>query len=84
MNILHINACVRNGSRTNKLAQHALSKLEGNIEELNLDFEKMNETLSNPEFANWYYNKMMDKTYTDMTMQDFVKIVNDYTENQMH
>lgn len=57
---------------------------ESNMNQNNLDFEKMNETLANPEFANWYYNKMMDKTYTDMTMQDFVQIVNDYTENQMH
>ena len=57
---------------------------ESNMKQNNLDFEKMNETLANPEFANWYYNKMMDKAYSDMTMQDFVQIVNDYTENQMH
>ena len=41
MNILHINACVRKNSRTNELAQFALSKLEGNIEEINLDSEKI-------------------------------------------
>lgn len=41
MNILYINTCVRKDSRTNKLAQYALSKLEGNIEEINLDFEKI-------------------------------------------
>lgn len=60
---------------------------ESNMKQNNLDFEKMNETLANPEFANWYYsnyNKIMDKTYTDMTMQDFVEIVNDYIQNQMH
>ena len=60
---------------------------ESNMNQNNIDFEKMNETLANPEFANWYYsnyNKMMDKTYTDMTMQDFVQIVYDYIQNQMH
>ena len=41
MNILYVNACVRTDSRTNKIAQYALSKLQGNIEEINLDFEKI-------------------------------------------
>ena len=41
MDILYINACVRNDSRTNELAQYALDKLQGNIEEVNLDFEKI-------------------------------------------
>ena len=41
MNILYINACVRKISRTNELAQFALSKLDGNIEEINLGCEKI-------------------------------------------
>ena len=41
MNILYVNACVRKDSRTNELGQYALSKLQGNIEEINLDFEKI-------------------------------------------
>ena len=41
MNILYINACIREASRTKELAQYALSKLQGNIEEINLDFEKI-------------------------------------------
>ena len=41
MNILYINACVRRFSRTNELAQFALSKLDGNIEEINLGCEKI-------------------------------------------
>lgn len=41
MNILYINACVRKDSRTNELAQYALNKLEGNVEEISLDFEKI-------------------------------------------
>ena len=42
MDILYINACVRTDSRTNKLAQYALNKLHGNIEEINLNIEKIN------------------------------------------
>ena len=34
--ILFINACVRPNSRTLELAKHVLSKLQGNIEEINL------------------------------------------------
>ncbi len=41
MNILYVNACVRKDSRTNELAQYALRKLRGNIDEINLDFEKI-------------------------------------------
>ena len=41
MNILYINACVRKDSRTNELAKYALGQLEGNFEEINLDFEKI-------------------------------------------
>ena len=41
MNILYINACARKNSRTNELAQYALNKLQGDIEEINLDFEKI-------------------------------------------
>ena len=41
MNILYINACVRKDYRTNELAQYTLSKLQGKIEEINLDFEKI-------------------------------------------
>ena len=35
-NVLFINACVRPNSRTLDLAKHVLSKLQGNIEEINL------------------------------------------------
>lgn len=37
MNILYINACVRNNSRTHELAQYALQKLHGRIQEVNLN-----------------------------------------------
>ena len=41
MNILFINACVRENSRTLYLAKHLLSKLDGNITELNLEQENI-------------------------------------------
>ena len=49
--ILFVNACVRPESRTMILARHLLSKLEGNVEELdlgaedikNLDLERLHE-----------------------------------------
>ena len=41
MNILYINACVRKNSRTNELAQYVLSKLQGEIKEINLNTEKI-------------------------------------------
>ena len=47
MNILYINACVRKDSRTNELAQHVLNKLQGNIEEINLDSEKITPLYNN-------------------------------------
>ena len=40
-NILYINACCRDGSRTNELAHHLLTKLEGNVESVNLHEENI-------------------------------------------
>ena len=39
--ILFINACPRPDSRTRELAQHVLSKLEGNVEKLRLFDEQI-------------------------------------------
>ena len=39
--ILFVNACIRPMSRTMVLAKHALSKLEGDVEELNLEAERI-------------------------------------------
>lgn len=41
MKILYINACVRDDSRTNKLVEYALTKLDGEVVEINLDNEKI-------------------------------------------
>lgn len=40
-NILLVNACVRPQSRTLKLAKHVLSKLDGNVTEVNLEKENI-------------------------------------------
>jgi NAD(P)H-dependent FMN reductase len=40
MKVLYINACVRKNSRTNELAQYALSKYKDEVEEVNLNTEK--------------------------------------------
>ena len=41
MDVLYVNACVRDDSRTNILAQHVLSKLDGEIVELKLGEEDL-------------------------------------------
>lgn len=56
---------------------------ENNFNKLNLDFEKMNETLADPTFANWYYNEMMNKLDSNVTMEEFINIVQDYTQNKL-
>lgn len=40
-NILYINACCRENSRTDELARHLLSELKGNVQEVNLFEEKL-------------------------------------------
>lgn len=46
-----------------------------------LDFEKMNATLANPDFANWYYSKMYSQAEkSNNTIDDFIKIVKEYSE----
>lgn len=47
-----------------------------------LDFEKMNATLANSEFANWYYNQMYSKTENNNTIDDFIQIVKQYSERK--
>ena len=40
-NILYINACCREDSRTNELAQYLISKLDGNVQSVNLHEENI-------------------------------------------
>lgn len=47
-----------------------------------LDFLKINETLANPEFANWYYNQVLNGTDANLEMLGFVDIVKSYSEGK--
>lgn len=47
-----------------------------------LNFEKLNETLANPEFANWYYNKITNDENLNVNIGMFVNIVKKYSEGE--
>lgn len=53
-----------------------------NFNQGNLDFEKMNETLANPEFANWYYHQIVGNTDNNMSIEEFVKTIQEYNQNK--
>lgn len=55
---------------------------ENNFNTINLDFVKMNETLANSEFANWYYHEVIDNNKSDMNLENFIKLVQEHTDNQ--
>ena len=84
MNILYINACVREASRTNELSQYALSKLQGNIEEINLDFEKITPLykeqleLRDSLIGNKNYNHPMFKYAKQFANSDIILIATPY------
>jgi len=76
-NILYINACVRQESRTNMLAQYLLEKLEGNIEEIKLselNISPLNETtlsqrdnfIKNQNFQDKMFNLAKQFANTDI------------------
>ena len=49
-----------------------------------LDFEQMNATLANPEFANWYYNKMSESNDGEtVDIDHFVKMIQEYSQTQL-
>lgn len=56
---------------------------ENKLNQDNLDFKKMNETLANPEFANWYYNQMLSGVDNNISIEEFVQIVQKYNLNNM-
>ncbi|MBQ3422494.1 MAG: hypothetical protein IJH34_12735 [Romboutsia sp.] len=43
-----------------------------------LDYEKLNALLADPEFANWYYNNF-SKDSDNIGINEFVNILNDYS-----
>ena len=56
---------------------------ENKLNQSELDFEKMNATLSDPNFANWYYHQIVDNNDKDIdfSIEHFVQIINDYKLN---
>lgn len=56
---------------------------ENKNQDLNeLDFLKLNETLANPEFANWYYNQVLNGTDANLEILGFVDIVKNYSKGK--
>lgn len=56
-------------------------KNQKNPDSNELDFEKMNATLANPDFANWYYTQMYGKNEAQ-SIEDFVKVVKNYSSEE--
>lgn len=56
---------------------------DNNLKQNDLDFEKMNATLADQNFANWYYHQVIDNTddNVEFSIENFVKIINDYKLN---
>ena len=56
---------------------------ENKVNENNLNFEKLNATLANPDFANWYYNQISNNSQDNMefNIDNFIQIINDYKMN---
>lgn len=54
-----------------------------NLNQNNLDFEKINATLANPDFANWYYNQVINDANenVDFSIEDFIQKINNYKLN---
>ncbi len=46
-----------------------------------LNFEKMNSTLANPDFANWYYNHIVNNNEGELTIESFIELINKYNKN---
>lgn len=70
MKILYINACVRENSRTNELSQYFLSKVQGEIEEINLNIQNI--LPLNREALNKRENLIAEKNYDD-SIFDYAK-----------
>ena len=54
---------------------------DNNLNQNDLDFEKINATLADPSFANWYYHQVIDNVdcnNINFNVENFVKIINNY------
>ena len=57
---------------------------DNNLNQNDLDFEKINATLADPSFANWYYHQVIDNVdcnNINFNVENFVKIINNYKLN---
>lgn len=52
-----------------------------NMEKISeLDFVKLNEILSNEQFANWYYNQFTSDTDVNIGIMEFIEIIKNYSD----
>ena len=52
-----------------------------NMEKISeLDFVKLNEILSNEQFANWYYSQFTSDTDVNIGIMDFIEIIKNYSD----
>ena len=56
---------------------------DNNLNQIDVDFEKINATLADPNVANWYYHQVTDNVdgYDEFNIENFVNIINNYTLN---
>ena len=45
-----------------------------------LDFVKLNEILSNEQFANWYYSQFTSDTDVNIGIMEFIEIIKNYSD----
>lgn len=52
------------------------------LNNVGLDFQKMNEVLANPNFQQWYYNQTQDSylSTNSMNIEGFVQSINEYLD----
>lgn len=52
-----------------------------NMEKISeLDFVKLNEILSNEQFANWYYSQFTSDTDVNIGIMEFIEIIKNYSD----
>lgn len=56
---------------------------ENNYNENELDFQKMNATLANPDFANWYYNRFVNSD-KKLNINEFIDIIGIYNQETIN
>lgn len=47
-----------------------------------INYTQLNSLLADPQFANWYYEKMSNKSSEEVSINDFVDILQSYNDEQ--